>query len=161
MDQDFANAARPLLEQQLSVTTELLTTLQTEYKVLKQMDSCDLTSISQQKQTLIDQLEGLSQAWLGLLLDTQAEITSEGIRAHLQAADPQETLQLLPLWQQLGEQARECQRQNQVNGAILVVRQQATQQALDILRGMPEGQPTYGPKGTSGSGVPGLSIGKA
>ena len=64
MDQDFANAARPLLEQQLSVTTELLTTLQTEYKVLKQMDSCDLTSSSQQKQALIEQLEGLSQAWL-------------------------------------------------------------------------------------------------
>ncbi len=162
MSNNFASTARTLLEQQIAVTGDLVSTLQTEYNILKKVDTGDLASLSQQKQSLIDQLETLSQQWLGLLLDDQTEITAEGIRAHLQAADPDNSLRLLPLWEQLGQLARECQRQNQVNGAVLVVRQQATQQALDILRGMPpEGQASYGPQGTTRTTAPGVTIGKA
>lgn len=165
MSNSFADMAKTQLEQQVSVTEQLLTMLQKEYRLLKREEEGDLNELSQQKLNLVNQLETLSQNWLASLKQANVEITLDGIHDGLTTQDPDGSLELVNRWEKLGELATECQRQNTVNGAILVVREQTTQTALDILRGKVPGEDaTYSAKGRSANYSPsgsGGTLGKA
>jgi len=166
MSNPFATVAKTLLDQQVDVAGQLLAMLQQEYRLLKREEEGDLAELSQQKLALVNQLESASQKWLASLKQARVEITLDGIRAGLGTHDPAGSQGLVASWEKLGELASECQRQNTVNGAILVVREQTTQTALDILRGKVPGEDTtYSAKGrSSGYTAPngsGGTLGKA
>lgn len=143
MADTFASTAKTLLDKQVEVTYQLLEALQKEYAILKQADTGDLEEVAATKQELVDKLEGLTKQWLSTLLSMDAEITLDGIREFLASHDADQHLNLVKTWEVLGEQATECRRQNTVNGAVVAVRQQATQYSLDILRGCTPGERTY------------------
>ncbi|MDH5300703.1 MAG: flagellar protein FlgN [Gammaproteobacteria bacterium] len=166
MSPTFASIAKTLLEQQTSVAEQLLALLQKEYRLLKREDEGDLSDLTQAKLVQVNLLEDLTARWLGSLKQAKVEITLDSIHAALEKQDPGQSLGLVSLWEKLGAVASECQRQNTVNGAILVVREQTTQTALDILRGkVPGEEVTYSAKGrSSGYTAPrgsGGTLGKA
>ena len=157
---DFAPHAYQLLTDQLKETQTLLDLLNQEYDVLKQRQTDNLEAISQQKQLAIDALEQLNQQWQTVLRDNNIKIDITLITQALRHADDQSAQGLLPLWESLGKLAKECQRQNQINGAVLLLRQQVTQQTLNLLRGQ-SNEGTYDTKGQRKPGGEGHSLAKA
>lgn len=161
METSFAQSAQRLLGEQVTLTDKLVHLLQDEYEVLKHRDAGNLDDITQQKQQLVEMLEIANHQWQDALHKSHIKITLAEISEGLRQCDPENKYDLLSAWEQLAQLAKECQRQNMVNGAILVLRQQATQQTLDILRGKLPGEDTYGPAGHTKNGGDSKSLAKA
>jgi flagellar biosynthesis/type III secretory pathway chaperone len=122
----------------------------------------EVQKVSDRKQNLVNDLEVLNQSWQDFLRAQKAEFTLEGIRKAILALEQAEPQGLPALWEKLGELSQTCQRQNTINGAVVILRQQVTNQALDILRGQSMGGSTYDNKGgKKPSGGVGHTIAKA
>lgn len=144
----FHELARALLEKQLMLTQRLHALLQNEYDVLhlRHIDSLDV--LASEKQPIILDIDTLNQHWLSLLELEGATVDVDGILVFLIQYDKEKNSGILPLWEALLEKAKECQRLNTINGATLSLRNQATQQAMSILRGHVPGDTLYTMKGT-------------
>ena len=152
MINNFPDAAKQLLNALNESTAALVALLQQEYDVLKKRDTAELIDLTSEKQALVDLLDILNKDWLDCLKSANIEISINGIRQALEAADAQTQLGLASQWQHLSENAKACQRQNTINGTVLELRHHTTQFALDILNGSPANN-TYGPTGkTSNDG---------
>lgn len=155
--------ARQLLSDQVEILTRLNETLRIEYDIMNTQKTDEVQKISEQKQNLVNDLEALNQNWQDFLRSQKAEFTLKGIRTAILKLEKAEPQKLPMLWEQLGDLSQTCQHQNTINGAVVTLRQQVTQQALEILRGQTMGNgDTYDNKGgqQSSSGL-GHTIAKA
>lgn len=158
---DFAKDSQELLSKQVSVTDQLVQLLKQEYNILKSIEVGELVELAQHKTTLVNELESLNQDWQQLLRHARVPIDLDSISNSLEKVDPRNELGLLDQWSALADLARECQKQNTINGSVILLRQQAATYSLDILTGQNSANETYGPKGTSHqSGKGGHSLGK-
>jgi len=146
MNEKFAKTLKPLLEKQLTTTIALQDFMEREYATLNTAKALELDDIIQKKQQVIDDLDDLNNNWQRLLVASQVDISEQSIRLFLAKLDPDGTSGLVTSWNALCEHTKACQRLNTVNGSVIVLRQHATQQALDILQGKSHSN-TYGPKG--------------
>lgn len=155
--------ARQLLSDQVEILTRLNETLRIEYDIMNTQKTDEVQKISEQKQNLVNDLEALNQNWQDFLRSQKAEFTLQGIRTAILKLEKAEPQKLPMLWEQLGDLSQACQHQNTINGAVVTLRQQVTQQALEILRGQTMGGGnTYDSKGgQQSSGGPGHTIAKA
>lgn len=157
---DFAQRAQQAITAQLQQTTQLLELLKQEFEMLKDRKADKLEELSVQKQAVVDTLEQLNQDWQTTLRTENIKIGIAEITQALESADPAASLGLVQSWQSLSEQAKACHRQNQINGTVLVLRHQATQQTIDLLRGQQD-DATYDPQGKRKPGGEGHTIAKA
>lgn len=144
----FHELAKALLEKQLMLTERLNALLQREYDVLhlRNVDSLDV--LASEKQPIVLDIDTLNQHWLSLLELEGAELDVKGIIAFLKQYDSKKSTRILPLWESVLKQAKECHRLNTINGATLTLRNQATQQAMSILRGHTPGDSLYNVQGS-------------
>ncbi len=159
MNDTFATQAKTALDRQVELAQQLCQLLEYEYEVLKKSDASEITTIGQQKQELVQDLETTTLAWQELLRQNQVEITLPTIEAALVHADGGQPGALIETWASLAEAAKECQRLNTVNGTVLILRQRATEDLLSIVRGTQhtttysaDGQKHRGPGGGSSIG---------
>ena len=144
----FHELAKALIEKQLMLTDRLNVLLQKEYDILhlRHVDSLDV--LASEKQPIVLDIDTLNQHWLALLELEGATLDTKGISTFLTEYDNKKSSSILPLWENLLVQAKECQRLNTINGATLTLRNQATQQAMSILRGHTPGDSLYNMRGS-------------
>jgi len=156
----FAQQAEQLITAQKDQTEQLLNLLKQEYDLLKNRQVDTLEALSADKQVIVNTLEQMNQTWQSTLREHNIKIDLAEITKALQNADNNASQGLFQSWQTLSELAKACQRQNQINGAVLVLRQQVTQQTIDLLRGQTN-EGTYDTNGQRKPGGEGHSLAKA
>jgi len=143
------------LEKQKTLTKQLLNLLKQEYKTLNTNYVDPLDEIISDKQPLIVELNTLNQHWLSLIAAESVEVSPEGIENFLKKYDKANHTTLLNQWLDLQTMAKDCQKTNTVNGTIIALRYQSTQQTLSILKGQMPGDSTYDPQGNNNGGYSG------
>lgn len=165
MASTFASQAKQVLEQQIALAQSLLNIMRREYDTLRQSGPTELQEFTDNKNKLVAELELVNLSWQTLLKSANVEFTQDGIRKALDKADNDPAKNLSVLWDTLANTAKECQKQNAINGAVITLRSQVTDQALAILRGQSLAETTYDPSGKqqygSGSNTGGHTIAKA
>ena len=148
IQKSFHELASALIDKQLMLTDRLHVLLKKEYDILhlRHVDSLDI--LANEKQPIILDIDTLNQHWLSLLELEGATLDVKGIFAFLKKYDAEKSSKILPLWEKLLTKAKECQRLNTINGATLTLRNQATQQAMSILRGHVPGDSLYNMRGS-------------
>ena len=151
-----------LLEAQVDAATALTLQLRIEYDLLKanKLTSPSLEEVAAQKQDQVDRLEQANRQWQDVLNQAGVPITLDDIHAFLSQKDAEDQLGLETTFEKLSELSREIQKQNIVNGTVLNLRYQATEQLLSIMTGK-EKEVVYGPEGKQTSGGGGNTIAEA
>lgn len=147
-----------LLSAELEITGGLLQTLEQERHSLMQDDAAGIEGLTilkrQQLVCLAQRLGDRDRLLSGLGLPAGTQGTEQLVRTAVPDSP------LAQLWQQLQNDARLLQDSNERNGSILVMAQQHTRQALDILTGQTVQNRTYGPSGQPRTGRPSQAIAK-
>lgn len=154
MQAQFAQTAKKLLDEQLETTIRINALLSTEHDILSTRNTENLAATVREKKLHVEHLEKLNQSWQQTLRLVKTKFTLKGIETTLTKADPQGKFDLVTRWQELGKQAKECQRLNLINGATIELRQQVTEQVLSMLRGQAAESHTYSPKGIAYNSQP-------
>lgn len=164
MTTSSSQQAKQLLTEQIDILTDLNELLRLEYDIMNTQNTDEVQKLGDKKQNYVNDLEALNQTWQDFLRSQKAEFTLDGIRNAILKLEKAEKQGLPVLWEKLGDLSQACQKQNTINGAVVILRQQVTQQALDILRGQTMGgNSTYDNKGEqkSSGGNVGQPIAKA
>ena len=151
----FYKLAKDSLEQQLVATKQLLNLLKQEYKIYHTNSVEPLDDIISDKKPLIVELDGLHKHWLALITAESVKADPDEITAFLKSCDEENNTSLSVQWLDLQNMARDCQKINTINGTIIALRYQSTQQTLAILRGQVPGDSVYDPQGNNTTGFSG------
>ena len=151
----FYKLAKDSLEKQLEATKKLLNLLKQEYKVYHTNSVEPLDNIISGKQPLIVELDLLNQHWLTLVAAESIETNPEAISTFLKKCDEKNNTSISVQWVDLQNMAKDCQKINTINGTIIALRFQSTQQTLSILKGQVPGDAVYDPQGNNTSGYTG------
>ncbi len=116
---------------------ELLTTLQQEYRSLRDNDASGLADTLKAKQQQLTKLDKISQA-------RQRVGRDAGLGPD---QPPSDDVRATELWQDLRTITLKCHNQNRLNGALLEQRRAHIQRALVILSGQTVEDATYGASG--------------
>jgi len=158
LQKSFHELAKALLEKQLMVTERLHVLLQKEYDILHMRNIDSLDVVASEKHPIVIDIDTLNQHWISLLELEGAKIDVNGIITFLKDYDDKKSTAIFPLWENVLVKAKECHRLNTINGATLTLRNQATQQAMSILRGHTPGDSLYN---LQGSEMPNYAGGKS
>ncbi len=142
-DQLFHNIAKPLLEKTTALTIQLNELLEKEKAVLKSIDTSSLKSIASEKDLIMTTLDNHHQDWLALVEQQVKALSTDRVHRFLKYYDAKNNTKLFKIWKSLQDQARKCQRLNTINGTIIILRNQAANQILSILRGQSSENSTY------------------
>jgi len=134
-DQLFHNIAKPLLDKTTALTIQLNELLEKEKTVLKSVDTSSLESIASEKELIMTTLDKHHQDWLALAEQQIKVLSTDRMHRFLKYYDEKNDTKLFEIWKSLQDQARKCQRLNTINGSIIILRNQAANQILSILRG--------------------------
>ncbi len=129
----FTHKFRGLLQQQFDTVCQLSQTLAQEHAAISGNKLEDMEAILADKQRHVWQLDTLSQEFLDLMR-SQTSDNKIDITAVLRHYDPQGSMGLVSLWQQVEKILSQCRHSNSVNGKIINLNQRQVQQALSILR---------------------------
>lgn len=123
-----------LLQQEQAVAAHLLEVLTAEHEAIASRDTDILQQAVAEKQDLLARLETSHKQRLALLSAAGLDANPDGFDALLErcAASGHD---LQPRWNNLKESLSSCQRQNQLNGALLESSRRSTHRALSILLG--------------------------
>lgn len=147
------NNVAATLQQDLPVTAELLSLLETERKALEDRDYAAFEQILNPKKQLLLQLE--QHATLRQQLLQQAGLTDEAttlIQAREQAPSVADN------WQELAALWRSCQQLNEVNERIAKRTRMVVGQILDAIRGQNDQTRLYTSKGDAQTSAASRSI---
>lgn len=146
---------KEILRQEVDAATALLQTLQDEYAALGGRDSDRVEAIVATKKEHIAALERLSQQQVLTLQHAGYALDSDGLQCYVEHHDRDGRQQLWPLLDRVRGLLTACKEQNELNGRLVVLGRQYTQQALALLRGEEPGAPCYAPKGLNAPPAPG------
>lgn len=137
-----------IVQRELDELAKLEEILRQEHDTLKQRDSDALIEITQVKQKLIESVESFWNERLVLLQGAGYSTDKEAV-LNLVSTDSQ----LVSQWDELESVLLNCQQQNQVNGLLVDMSRQQTQQLLSILLGEDslKGAELYDAKGSTSS----------
>lgn len=137
-----------LLKDEISAVNLLLTTLQEEFDALKNQASPEkILNLAARKEVMLTTIEALSNSRVTLLPVNDPELL---------------TAPLNVLWKNLLEAAAACQKQNQINGAIINTTRRYAEQATIILNGIqPATELHYDSSGETISGRQPRTLAKA
>lgn len=138
-----------ILSRQKAGLTDFVVLLQKEQNALTQGLADELPAISQGKTALIEMLNTADRERQTLLAKAGFPDEKNGITDWLERQG--RNTAPLGLWNEILELAREAKRLNQLNGQVIAVRLQATEQALSALNVRAKETSLYGPRGQTGS----------
>jgi len=151
---------RNILLQEHDTACKLLEILTQEHTALIGNDLQGLETILTAKQQRMTRLENISRDFLAFMRE-DTTVTMAGITDFLRQRDPQGTLELVSLWQQVKKLLSQCRQKNSVNGKIISLNHRHIQGALSILRhGEQSLGPCYSPSGASQTTVSSRILGK-
>jgi flagella synthesis protein FlgN len=151
---------RNILLQEHDTARKLLEILTQEHTALIGNDLQGLETILAAKQQCMTRLEKISRDFLAFMHE-DTTVARAGITAFLRQRDPQGTLKLVSLWQQVEKLLSHCRQKNSVNGKIISLNHRHIQGALSILRHGGQGlEPCYSPTGASQATVSSRILGK-
>ncbi len=124
-----------LLNRQIQQVTELSVLLLQEYQELRGGQAEKIEQLSLEKSILLNELKSLEQEqqqWLNSIL---VEHKKPNIAKAIVYIAPQHPEALTALNEELTQRAKQCHKQNQINGIVISMNQQFTNKALAILHG--------------------------
>ncbi len=133
-----------IVQDEVRCAKKLLDRLKMEHEALTKHDVDDIHLAAMDKKLLISDLERLATKQGEILRDAGIDPEQTDLNA-LFNRPGQEKIQ--QHWQELSSLLSQCRQQNRVNGGIIKISQNFTQQSLDILRGVPSLSKLYNPKG--------------
>lgn len=133
--QPFHLQAETLIDEQITLSEQLIVLLERENAELRTLHVQDLEKLSEEKHALVSALNISSSRWQALIALENIQPDTKSLATFLALADRENESNLLQSWQRLLDLAKQCQRLNAINGTIMVLRNQAVQQTLSILRG--------------------------
>jgi flagellar biosynthesis/type III secretory pathway chaperone len=136
-----------LLEKDILLAGQLATILDQEYQALSQNGLDELELIATHKKQVVEQIEANTQARVQLLLLLKVKNTTQDIEALIASCHQPLRAQLTGNWQKLKQILNGCYQQNQINGRIIHISQQTTQQLLGVLYGKTSQHKIYTPQG--------------
>ena len=142
-DRQFQDIAKQLLDNTICLTMQLNELLEKEYAVLKSLDTSALSNIADEKTPIAALIDQHNQEWLTLLERYVGTPAPSKIKQFLNNYDNRHQTSLSESWQSLTSHARKCQRLNTINGTVIVLRNQAGNQILSIIRGQNGNHSTY------------------
>jgi len=127
-----------LLSDEKKCFEALYHTLVEEYAALQHQDAAKIQQLSEQKNSLLAQLQTHIQQRQAWLTQHQLEVSTTGMNAFLETLPQQKHCQLLrQLWQGVIQQHQQCLQQNEINGRIIHVSRRQTDHLLHVLKGNP------------------------
>jgi flagella synthesis protein FlgN len=123
------------LEHEHRILDQLTGLLQQEHQAILDRDTETLGSIMDKKLPLLSQLEQFDQQRQSIYQSLTQQVYTNELFSQFISTQPSETLQ--SLWQAIKIKLPECKTQNEVNGRMISIRQQNTEQILQILTGRP------------------------
>lgn len=133
------------LTRELELVREFIAHLNSEQEALKRGRTDDLAVLGQKKSELADQLNAIEKERNAFLQRAGHTWDREGMAAWL-AAHPADRV-AAGLWAKLLEGASEAKRLNELNGRLVAIRLQVTNQALGILTQQSQRSTLYGRDG--------------
>lgn len=144
-----------LMQQEQEAAARLFAVLQTEHEAIARRDTDALQQAVADKQALLNQLENSHNRRLQLMQAAGLNSGPDGFDIMLErcAASGHD---LFLRWNDLKESLVSCQRQNQLNGAVLESSRRSTHRALSILLGgQGDSSELYNQAGKSTPSMPG------
>lgn len=121
------------LQEALNKLEQLATILQAENLAITQRDATQLNGLTQEKYTLLNELEEVYELIVNHLQAAHLPVDDTGINTYIkQQAQPEVTTEL---WQQFLAASKVCQAQNLSNGRLLQINHQAIGQLATLLFG--------------------------
>jgi len=139
-----------LLGRESALVKEFIGVLKAEQDALKQGNVAGLDGIAAKKSSLTSQLNSLDQERCRLLRAAGLSNDKKGIRGWL-ARNPSDR-GMVNEWAKLIRLASEARDINNLNGQLISIHMQATEQALSALTWQPQRSVLYGRDGHSASG---------
>lgn len=155
MDAQSLNTLNTVLARQVEAAQALEQLIARERSLLTGEDAAAVEAVASEKAALLNRIEALETdrrqvlAMAGLGLNGPAMERLIRGQSPLPAPARAETGRL---WSALVAAMERCRDGNDVNGAIVGLRQRQVRQLLNILRTGREDELTYGPSGRAGSG---------
>ncbi len=134
-NQSLQGSIDQVLKDQFVAAKHLTAILDQEASAIKNRDGLALSEISARKLDSLKALESLEQ-----LRRRHSEASGE-----IDAG--------LPLWKQLVEVIKVCDRKNQLNGVMLRLRRESIQRAMDLIADRDNATITYAPDGSTQLGA--------
>lgn len=120
-----------------------------------------LTKYTEEKATLVTQIEARDRECRTLLGSAGFDTNNEGVEQYLHQHDAEQAAPLPDLWRQLSTLLTECRDQNRINGGIVELSRQHIELSLTLVRGhTPDGR-SYDPKGKTHYHLPPQSLARA
>lgn len=144
MSQAYLRPLQTMLEQDLQAARQLNQTLQRERQELGKRNSANLQTLIDEKNKLLEQLEGNSQRRHKFMATQQRPTTRQAWEALLdELAEPA----LKKLWQELQLSLQEVQKLNDINGKILERNRLIVGRLNKLMRGQNPDDKLYGRSG--------------
>ncbi|HHB13292.1 MAG TPA: flagellar protein FlgN [Chromatiales bacterium] len=155
------STAPGLLERLEAAVHTLQTALRAEGDALQDRAVEQVEAATAAKAEALAAVNDLTQELERAVRTTGLPLDGDGLRSFWarQAGTDGPTLETR--WTSVCDTLRACERQNRLNGYLVERLSQGTRQALEILRGTPDGGPLYRPSGRLGPQPGGRDIGKA
>jgi len=136
------------LSTQAELAQRLLDLLKSEYQALAHLDGESLHNSLTEKQQLVDALETLHQEFQDIATTLGCPVRDKaGMERLVGLCSPQQTTELHDAWHRLSDALMACQRQNEINGTVIVLGHQSMQNVLAALQGLPSGSLLYDTQG--------------
>ena len=155
MDAQSLNALNAVLKRQVEAAVALDQLLARERSLLTGEDAAAVEAVASEKATLLNRIEALETDRRQVLaiagLGVNGTAMERLARSHSPLLGPA-LIETGRLWTALVAAMERCREGNDVNGAIVGLRQRQVRQLLNMLRTGREDELTYSPTGRQGSG---------
>lgn len=125
--------------------SQLLDLLQQETNTLSTRDADKLTQLAQDKQSVLNQLESLTQHRITLLQANNLTHSNDDIETFINQSPQAHDLK--QRWQSILQHLKDNFRQNVINGSVISTSQHNNHRLLHILHGTSDKQDTYNTSG--------------
>lgn len=136
------NPLYTILQQENSCLNQVLELLTQESKAILSRDTTKMGSLLDKKTHLLSKLEQLDKQRQNFFEKTSGKTYNKQEFAHFIKQQLSQTL--VAIWKEVKNQLSECKKQNEINGRVISIRKENTEQILQILLGRPGSTPqTY------------------
>ena len=139
---------KSLLQQESSALEDLYAVLMKELVALKERNSDTITVLSEEKDTLLNNLE---------MLDRERQ---QCLQENTQASEQHITNEINQLSSEIEICLNKCQKQNSINGGIIEMSKLFNEKMLDIICGSSAKEVTYGSTGKNNTDKSQHSLGR-
>lgn len=131
-----------ILQQENTCLSQVLKLLNQENDAILSRETSIMGSLLDKKTHLLSKLEQLDKQRQSFFEHTSGKAYNKQEFSHF--IKQQVSQALISIWQEVKQQLSECKKQNEINGRVISIRKENTEQILQILLGRPKSAPpTY------------------